>query len=158
MAGSYVDSGYVEVGYVEGDSIIPIDIGDSTKLDFVISKNTLTESDLIAEVQKSIEGMAVLFIPENNKISLVTKNGSISFLGSSDEIAERITNIENFIQNIGDNLDVSVSMNAPDGTLIASPTVVKDGATFTYTVPTEVSGAEYSVVIDITSCYDCETV
>jgi len=156
MAESYVESGYVEAGYVEGDSIIPIDIGDRTKLDFVISKNTLSETDLISEIQGDIDGVVVLFIPESNKINLVTENGSVSFLGSSEEIIERISNIEYFIQNVTDNLNASVSMQAPDGTLIASPEVTKDGSTFTYTVPENVSGAQYDVVIDITSCYNCE--
>ncbi len=47
-------------------------------------------------------------------------------------------------------------MKAPDGTIIANPTVVKDGATFTFDVPDEVAGAEYSVVLSVGEFMSCE--
>jgi len=173
---AYVESGYIESGYIEGDiiNILPEDIGERTSLKFFISKGKQDVAGLTEEISKSIgDDVAVLFVPEQNKMMLGGANGFISFFGSDKTLATRVSKIEtdfnNAMESFRDearsimnqaredikNVYVNVVMKAPDGTIIARPDVIKDGANFSYSVPEEVAGAVYSVEFEISGCrYD----
>lgn len=153
----YVENDYVEGDYVEGGGIVPTD-AEQTPLKFFISNGTFEEVDLIANAKAGLgdNEMGLLYIPELSKIMLLSTLGEISFLGHSETIDAKIIELENRIEEISNDIvAVSVVMKAPDGTVIATPTVVRDGTTFSYQVPEIVSGAEYEVVLSVDVCDGC---
>ena len=155
-----IENGCVESGCIEGSGFVLPDFDNNPKISFYLSKGEMSEENLIAQIKDVITGedrIGIAFVPESRKISLVTENGAISFLGQSEEVENRITQLEQRITNILSGcINVAVQMKAPDGTIIANPTVVKDGATFTFDVPDEVAGAEYSVVLSVGEFMSCE--
>jgi len=134
---TYVESGYVNSGYVEGDTVT-FDIGSGAiSLKHFISTGAVSEEDVISGIRDSIttNEVGLLYMPITGKILLVSQNSIATFLGG-----------------VG---DMIVQMKAPDGTVIATPDVVRDGTTFTYTIPASMSDTEYSVSIDISTCDGC---
>lgn len=71
-----------------------------------------------------------------------------------DYISNKMLSYEAFLDSlvsaIVNRLNVKVNMVAPNGTILASPTVTRDGTTFAFDVPPELSGIEYGVSIEIT--------
>ncbi len=160
MGELYTETGYVDPEYTEGDDVgIASGITGKVPIDFFISSGVLEESELIASIQNTLNGedrFGLLQVPESGKLILVSKNGFVSFLGQSEALESRLTQLEEAVANIAENtIDMSVAMKAPDGTIIASPDVIKDGTSFTFVVPEEAAGALYSVTVDVDMCDGC---
>jgi hypothetical protein len=169
---AYVEQGYTEPGYIEGDvvDIIPENIGDSTKVKFFISGGGLPIDDACSDILSKIgDDFALMFAPRENAIMLGSSKGFVSFLGSDSSLKNRIAKLEkrvtevykNFERIVDDakedikNINIRVEMKAPDGTVIAQPEITREGATFTFSVPEEIAGALYNVELSVTGCnYD----
>ena len=180
---AYVDYGYVESGYFEGDAFALPSNGNA-KLKFFISRGSTSQEDEIDYIQGVLndEEIGILYAPNSKKFLFVNKETFVEFVTNALDIskvesylkdsqsfvdsiafnaADRIkefvanslivneefrSNVVNFVANA---LSVNVSLKAPDGTILASPVVQRDGTTFSFDVPPELSGIEYGVVIEI---------
>lgn len=144
MADEYVESGYVE-DYVEGDTAAFEAVID-TAFDFknnavgivhFVSSGNLSEAEIVSDIRNKLDGrLGLLFAPEMGAIMLISENGIQKFMGGG----------------IG---DMNVQIKAQDGTIIATPEVVRDGTTFTYTVPENMSDTAYDVSIHVSVCDGC---
>jgi len=143
---NYVESGYVETGYIEGDGLIAPDMTNA-KLKFFISKGALPEADEIEQVKKSLgeNEIGIFYMPALKKFLMVNSNSFVEFVTNLNS-PKFIASLANKVAN---SLNVNIKMIAPDGTVIASPVVTHNGTKFTFDVPIELSGIEYSVVIDV---------
>jgi len=151
---AYVESGYVEPGYIEGDDILG-DISGKVKLKFFINK---TENEIGYSDVDGLEDdeVGLFYSPLLRSFSLGTKNGLSKFIGQDEALIQRVSALEDALANIDLHLNANVQMVAADGTILATPQVVKNGTTLTFTIPQELSGAEYSVSMNVSVCEDCE--
>jgi len=160
---NYVESGYVETGYIEGDGLIAPDMTNA-KLKFFISKGALPEADEIEQVKKSLgeNEIGIFYMPALKKFLMVNSNSFVEFVTNALDITTIKKELQNSIaylnsskfiaslaNKVANSLNVNIKMIAPDGTVIASPVVTHNGTKFTFDVPIELSGIEYSVVIDV---------
>lgn len=151
----YCAKGYVKANYIEGDTII-MGTGN-VPLNFIVSSGELPESEVVDAATAKVEGteeIALVYLPEASKIIMVTAEGSSSFLGDPDSILGRINEAEKDIEELKASMrDVTVNMGvvmtSPDGTVLASPIVTREGSKFIFSVPPELSGIQYDVVIDV---------
>jgi hypothetical protein len=148
----YVEAEYVEIGYIEGDSLVPQ--VERTKLRFFVVRGdvdiasaTDTVSDMLDEGES-----AFILMPDSGKSGYVSKTGGALLGGDVSWVEQRLSEMEEMISN----LSVSVSMKAVDGTLLATPTVTRDGDDYVFQVPQNLTGVEYDVVLNIQVCKQCE--
>ena len=166
--GTYVKHGYVSRGYVAGVSVLPEDIGDSTKIKFFISKGDMGEDELKAEIANSIDEdtVAILYAPETSKIMLGGVNGFVSFLGSSggsnkaiaalrEELQttkEELIDLRRWVSSISTEMAkrnlVAAKIMAHDGSVIANASINKLGNDeFDITIPDSLVGTHYKIRI-----------
>jgi len=154
MSNAYVESGYVDPSYFLGASIVGGD--GSLRIKFYIAKGDVDLSDTAERISSELndDECCFLMIPDAGK-SCFVGNGGFSLLGGDlTEIIQRVDKIENTMQqNI--NPDISVSMVAKDGTVLATPEITKDGADYVFSVPENVSSAGYDVVLTVSPCTEC---
>lgn len=171
---AYVENGYTEQGYFEGDftitdgnkklkvAIVGNTNSDKSALDSLIG--TLADDELVfaistqtghnflvnntgyIQLTTSLEDLYRLQTDLNYRLTSLEKN--VNNTQIPIDLEERLTTIENKLANCQVNLK-SVTMTAPDGTVIATPDIVHDGTKFTFTVPEEAAGTQYSVVVEV---------
>ena len=110
----------------------------------------------VATKENDVFGIRKLSVGINDtQIENITKN-VISSVINDEEFKRNIVNNtllpvinnEQFIRDVAENVScrINVTLKAPDDTILATPTCsIGDNNTFTFTVPEELSGAEYKV-------------
>lgn len=144
---NYVSSGYVEVGYVEGDVALPMDAGNHP-MKFFVSSGTRTEAELKSAITASLNDtdIAVIYMQEKSKILLGSTAGFIEFLGGVD--IQSIITDQTFIDKVAEltTINLSADILANDGSVVANATVTQiDATTFDVTIPPELVGTSYKI-------------
>ena len=172
----YVERGYVEFGYVEGGLNLP-DKGSRVPVRFFLTMDvkSVTGSEVgqseIGVVLSPVGGISALIVDGNvirvgNGIDLSSidkrVNAGIEVIDGEvneaiyeirSEKNDAITEINNVLQEVNDVKEivqsntVNVSFTLPDGTILANPIVEVNGNTATFSVPPELAGIEYKVVM-----------
>jgi len=170
MSSNYVDGRYVENGYFEGSINL---MSGSKRMKFFVSLKT---DDIDLDKQAVIDGISeneigVLYAPLIETMFMT--DGEIFFKFGGDVNAEDVVNIvknsdtvvnlisntviesiaanETFVNSVAAALAVTASVKASDGTTVGTLEIVKDNTSFSFVVPQELSGTEYSVVVDVSS-------
>jgi len=146
MGNNYVDLGYVELGYVEGD-VVTLAVGKHP-ISFFVSSNTKTEEEVKTEVMARLntDEVAIVYIPEVQKIILGTNGVFTEFLGGFN--IQDILSDTTFISKVQELSAVSLTATITDatGNTLASATVTQTSPTqFRVTVPPELVGTDYFI-------------
>ena len=140
MADSYVEKGYNDPGYVEGDNEeIKFSEGQVTLRHFV-SSGAKKKYDLISSIQSTLADygeLAVVYIPKEKTAMLVSKTGFMDFLSTPD-------------------INIKATVVAKDGTVLATPKVTStDKYKLTFEINEALAGGSYFVNLDISTCGEC---
>jgi len=146
MSKEYVGAGYWNPGYTEGDFVSIVPDAPDTKIVVFVSRgsNDFAHAANSASNQIRENEVAVLLMPDTGQIGFVSKLGSALLGGDPAKIAERIS------------VELSAKFVAQDGTIFATPNVKKNGSEFLISVPENLSGGEYNIVLDVDVNAPCE--
>jgi len=160
----YIEQGYVQSGYFEGDNLIALSPGSTVKLKFFISDG----KDIDNEIVQMQDGLAdnevgLLYMPSLKKMMMASKTSFVEFITAQsgnvnvDEVANSVKDkllgdsgfIDAVKSDVVNSLEMYVSFVDKNGATLATPVVTRDGTKFTFDVPPELAGIEYGVVVEV---------
>jgi len=144
MPKSYMERGYNDPGYVEGDSGGEIEFSEGiVTLKHFVSNGSKNKQELVSAVQSKLAGereLAILYIPEAKTMALVSKIGFMDFLSTAPAL----------------DVQATATVVAADGTVLATPKVTStDKYKMTFEIDETLAGGSYFVTLDISTCADC---
>ena len=150
--GVYVDGGYVEDGYLADE---PKPYGDRVKIRFFVSFDGNFDAEGIKNTLSADE-VGLLYSPGSGKFMFIDAGGVSEFVSGAldmDAIKSALLSDSDFLDEmrklILGSMQMQVTFLAPDGTVLATPEVERDGTAYLISVPDELAGAAYSVSIEV---------
>ena len=149
--GRYVEPGYVETGYIEGDGFVAPDAGQHP-LKFFVSNGSKTIEELTSSIAAMLADgeMAVIYVPEAGKILIGTNAGFGEFLGGVD--IGKLLMDQRFIDKVEELTSLEASIIAPDGSIVSNATVTQvDEVTFDVALPDNFVGSSFKIRLSQTN-------
>ncbi|WP_456432668.1 hypothetical protein [Nitratifractor sp.] len=151
---SYVEPGYVESGYFEGDSVLSIPPGPIA-LRFFIAQGATAVEDAIKNATPGSGEIAVVYMPDAGKTVLFDGENTAVMVGapSQDEIIAAVstpTYVNMVAQTVQNSVSVNMSACIKDsgGSIVSDATVRRiDNTTFEVEIPQNLVGTQYRIVL-----------
>lgn len=157
----YVKQGYVQAGYFVDDKTVYQE--GTVVLKHFILKDESSLKDAVSSIQSLLQDgeVGILYSPLSKKFYYIDKKWYEVFAGDSitredvhnivsqdTELIQQIVNES--LQQLLSKVSVGAKLIANNATII-TPAIEHNGTEFSFTVPEELSGLQYKVLINITT-------